>query len=225
MNGKTKVCKECHKRLPATTDFFRVKGTVNGVAHIRATCKMCESKKRHSDDRWKRKAQTTRAYHRLRALREYKITPERFPSWDGHYETFANTYGWFILKIAREMEAIYEGPCRKCGRLYKDMGHGRDDLTIDIIDPTSEPFYADNTRFVCGSCNSRKGSKTREEDRQVARAYQTWLETGRAYHQFSFLSIPGSPGQLPDVPVEGKAIPAEEKPVIYKAGEQPKLFY
>ncbi len=223
MNGKMKVCKRCHKRLPTTTDFFRVKRTVDGVAHIRATCKMCESTRRHTEDRWKRKAQTTIAYHRLRALAEYKIAPERFPSWDGHYETFANIYGWFIEKIAREMEAVYEGPCRKCGCLYKDMGHGRDDLTIDIIDPPSEPFYDDNTRLVCGSCNSRKGPKTREEDRRAARAYQTWLETRRAYHQLSFSLIPGAPGGLPHAPVEGKVTPVQEK-AIHEAGEQLRLF-
>ncbi|GAI24755.1 unnamed protein product, partial [marine sediment metagenome] len=42
-------------------------------------------------------------------MAEYKIAPERFPSWDGSYETFARTYEWFIEKIAREMEAVYEG--------------------------------------------------------------------------------------------------------------------
>lgn len=216
-----KVCKGCHKRLPATADFFRVER--GGRARLRATCKMCESTKRHTEDRWRLKAKSTRAYHRLRALSEYKIAPSRFQSWDGHYETFAKTYGWFIEKIAREMEAVYEGPCRKCGRLYKTMGHGRDDLTIDVIDRTSEPFYDDNTRLVCASCNSGKGSKTREEDRRVTRAYQIWLETGRAYHQLSFSLIPGAPGGLPDAPVAGKATHAQEK-AIDEAGEQLKLF-
>lgn len=222
MSEKTKVCNECHKRLPATTDFFR--SHPGGRAHLGAICKMCESARRHGEDRWKRKAQATRLYHRLRALEEYKIAPERFSSWDGSYETYDKTYGWDdIEKIAREMEAVYEGPCRKCGRLYRTMGHGRDDLTIDIIDRASEPFYDDNTRLVCGSCNSRKGSRSRDEERQVSRAYQRWLETGRDFHQLSFLLIPGSPGAPPPAQ-EGKAVPAEEKPAIYEADEQLKLF-
>ncbi len=220
MSEKTKVCKGCHKRLLATTDFFRSER--GGRLHT--TCKMCESNRRHAEDRWKRKAQATRAYHRLRALEKYQITPERFPSWDGNHETFAEIYGWDTEKIAREMEAVYGGPCRKCGRLYKTMGHGRDDLTIDIIDLTLEPFYEDNTRFVCGSCNSRKGSKTREEERRVTRAYRTWLGTGCDHHQLSFSLIPGSPGDLPDAPVQGEAVPAKEKPTPDKAGAQLQLF-
>lgn len=223
MGEKTKVCKQCHKRLPATTLFFRAKKTIHGIPELRGSCKMCESNRRHSEDRWKRKAQRTIGYHRQRALEEYKIAPDRFPSWDGKPHTFARTYGWDTNKIAREMEAVYEGPCRKCGLPYKPMGHGRDDLTVDIIDPTSEPFYDDNTRLVCGSCNSHKGSKTPEEERQVSRAYQRWLETGRDFHQLSFLLIPGSPGALPPAQ-EGKAVPAEEKPAIYEADEQLKLF-
>lgn len=221
MIEKTKVCTKCHKRLPATTDFFRVKSTVDGRLH--ATCKMCESKTRHSEDRWKRKAQTTIAYHRQRALQQYQIAPERFPSWDGGYETFAKIYGWDADKIAREMEAVYEGPCRICGGLYKDMGHGRDDLTVDIIEPASEPFYNDNTRLVCGSCNSRKGPKTRDEERRANKAYQTWLETGRAYHQLSFSLIPGSPGDLPDPQVECN-VASKKKPEIYAARKQLILF-
>lgn len=222
MSQKTKVCKRCHKRLPVTTDFFCVDR--RGTASLRATCKMCESNMRHAEDRWKLKAQDTRAYHRLMALEQYKISPESFSSWDGHYETFDKTYGWDAEKIAREMEAVYEGPCRICGKPYKTMGHGRHDLTVDLLDPTSEPFYEDNTRFVCGSCNSRKGAKTREQDRQAKAAYQRWLDTGREHHQLSFLLIPGSPGNLPDVPVQGAAVPAKEKSAPDKAGAQMQLF-
>jgi len=220
MTEEYKVCKECKKRLEANTDYFRSER--GGRLH--AICKMCESKKRHSEDRWKHKAQTTIAYHRLRALEEYQITPEKFPSWDGRYKTFAKIYGWDAAKIAGEMEALYEGPCRICGRIYKDMGHGRHDLTVDIIEPASEPFYNDNTRLVCGSCNSRKGSKSRDEERRASKAYQTWLETSCTYHQLSFSLIPRSLGVLPNPPVESKAIPAQKKSLVYRAGEHPKLF-
>lgn len=224
MNEKKKICKQCHKPLHATTQFFNIRRVVGGKVYLHAVCKMCESKKRHSQDIWKRKAQRTIAYHRLRALEQYQIAPERFPSWDGRYETFATTYEWFIEKIAREMEAAFGGVCKICGEPYKSMGHGRGDMTVDIMNHTLEPFYADNTRIVCLTCNSGKGAKTLDEERQRKKAYKIWSEISPESYQLPFSLLVELPTGLPDEPVEAKIAPPKEKLAIYEASEQLKLF-
>ena len=232
MNEKKKRCKNCYRLLDANTKYFRVRRVVGERVYLNATCKMCESNRRHSQDIWKRKAQRTIVYHRLRALEEYQTSPEKFPSWDGRYERWAATYGWDDYdKIAREMEATFDGVCKICGKPYKGdpskgiepMGHGRADMTVDIIDRTLEPFYADNTRLACLTCNSSKGLKTPDEERQRKKDYQIWSETSPDIYQLSFSLIVELPTVLSDEPMKGKAVAAEGKPAIYEAGEQLKF--
>lgn len=230
MSEKKKVCKGCHRPLDADTRFFRIAVRADGTTYLRGVCKMCESKRRHSQDIWKRKAQRTIAYHRLRSLEEYQTAPEKFPNWDGRYETWAPTYGWFMEKLARQMEAAFEGVCTICGAPYKGdpskgikpMGHGRADMTLDMINRASEPFYADNTRYVCLTCNSRKGANTLDEERQRKKAYQIWQETSP--DQLSFSLLIELPAVLPDQPVKAKTIRPKGKPVIHEAGEQLRLL-
>ena len=215
---KTQICKRCRKRLPATTAFFRKDKTVDGIVYLHKVCRMCESAGRHGEDRWIRKARSTIYLHRDAYAREYEKDPERFPHWDGDPLTFAKAYGWDCRLIAGEMGAAFNGPCKACGIAYKTMGHGPRDLTVDIIDPTGEPFYTYNARLVCSSCNSHKGKKTPDEENRLSRAYVRWAATAEEYFQHSF---------WPATEPLAKALepkPAKPKPAIYKAGEQPKLF-
>jgi hypothetical protein len=36
------------------------------------------------------------------------------------------------------------------------MSHGLSDITLDICDPTIEPYYMTNTKWVCQTCNREK---------------------------------------------------------------------
>ncbi len=179
---------------------------------------MCESARRHTEDRWLRKARSTIYLHRDTYAREYENTPERFPHWDGNPLTFAQAYVWVDTVIAGEMEAAFNGPCKGCGFPYKTMGHGLADLTVDIIDPASEPFYIYNTRLVCRTCNSGKGKKRPTEETQLKRAYARWAATPEEHFQPSFWSA------TEPVPKAPEPKPAKKKPAIYEAGEQLVLF-
>lgn len=215
---KTQLCRRCRKRLPATTDFFRKHRTVNGTVQLHKVCRMCESARRHGEDRWIRKARSTIYLHRDTYAWEYEKAPDRFPHWDGKPLTFAEAYGWNTTLIAGEMEAAFNGPCKGCGYPYKAMGHGPRDLTVDIIDPTREPFYAYNARLVCESCNSHKGKKTPDEETRLSRAYVRWAAMAEDHFQPLLWPTTEPPAKAPE------PRPAEQKPAIYEAREQLKLF-
>lgn len=215
---KTRVCKRCRKRLPATTDFYRKDKTLSGIAYLHAVCRMCEAARRHREDPWIGKAWRTIRLHREAYAKEYEKASERFSHWDGNPLTFAEAYGWHARLIANEMKAAFNGPCKGCGIDYKTMGHGPRDLTVDIIDPTREPFYAYNTRLLCESCNSHKGKKTPDEETRLKRAYVRWAAMSEDNFQPSF---------WPTSEPAAKAIetkPAEQKPATEEVGQQIKLF-
>jgi len=181
--GPAKLCRRCHKRLPATTDYFAKHRTSAGVTRLEATCRMCKAEIRHRENPWRVKAWRTIELHTHACMNEYRRSPQAFPSWDGNYVTFAKIYGWAPGLIAGEMKAAYEGPCRSCGVCFREMGHGRGDLTVDIIDPNQEPFYQYNTRLVCRSCNSRKGARRPDDEARLKLAYERWQATKHEHRQ------------------------------------------
>jgi hypothetical protein len=42
------------------------------------------------------------------------------------------------------------------------MGHGLDDITLDIVDREREPYYRTNVKWCCGTCNSEKATMAPE---------------------------------------------------------------
>jgi hypothetical protein len=72
-------------------------------------------------------------------------------------EEMRNKFGWNPCDIAHQMEHAYGNGCLVCHRLYASMGHGLGDLTIDIVDPSREPYWCSgNVRLICNTCNQEK---------------------------------------------------------------------
>lgn len=71
---------------------------------------------------------------------------------------FADRYGWAVPRMAHDDEHAYGNGCHYCGTKFLTMGHGLADITLDVVDPREEPYYATNTRWVCGTCNRQKSS-------------------------------------------------------------------
>jgi hypothetical protein len=86
-------------------------------------------------------------------------------------------FGWEPDRMARDAEESYAGKCDfvdTCGRPYTGMGHGTQDIQLDVIDPTAEPFYGMNTRWICGTCNRRKGATPPHLWRPISIQYRRW---------------------------------------------------
>ena len=179
---------------------------------------MCEAESRHRGDPWIVKAWSTIRTHRQLYAREYQNGRNDLPNWNGNPLTFAEAYGWDARLIADEMKAAFEGPCRSCGCSFKSMGHGPADLTVDIINHTLEPFYDYNTRFLCGSCNSRKGRRPPDEHTRLKRAYTRWAAMSEDHFQPSFWPTIEPVAK----PIETRL--AEQKLAIEETGEQLRLF-
>lgn len=70
---------------------------------------------------------------------------------------FTERFGWSLDRIIHDLEHTYENWCSGCSGVFKEMGHGLSDITLDICDPRSPPYYATNTRWICQTCNRAKG--------------------------------------------------------------------
>jgi DNA-directed RNA polymerase subunit RPC12/RpoP len=58
--------------------------------------------------------------------------------------------------MIHDAQHSYDNSCTYCGHMFKDMGHGLADITLDIVDPSQPPYYAVNVRWVCATCNREK---------------------------------------------------------------------
>jgi hypothetical protein len=71
-------------------------------------------------------------------------------------------YQWNSKHIAHYLEHAYKNGCHYCHKLYRDMGHGFTDITIDIIDPRIEPYFHTNVTHCCSTCNRQKSQLSPE---------------------------------------------------------------
>lgn len=63
--------------------------------------------------------------------------------------------GWH--RLAQDMRSAFEQSCPECNHPYRNL----DDLTIDISDPTRDPFYPENATLMCRTCNTSKAKTPR----------------------------------------------------------------
>jgi hypothetical protein len=68
----------------------------------------------------------------------------------------AQEFGWNPGRMIHDAKHAYENGCCYCGQRFKEMGHGLNDLTLDIVNPTDPPFYYTNVRWACMTCNREK---------------------------------------------------------------------
>jgi hypothetical protein len=105
-------------------------------------CENTESDRHKIENRWRTKVTTCR---RREAGKLGFTTSE-----------LETRFRWDLVRMAYDAEHTYENTCPYCWRPFTAMGHGPADVTLDIVDPLSEPHYGINTRWCCGTCNSEK---------------------------------------------------------------------
>jgi hypothetical protein len=59
--------------------------------------------------------------------------------------------------MAHEAEHTYGNGCPNCSKPFAIMGHGLADITLDMNDPKAPPYYGTNTKWICQTCNRKKG--------------------------------------------------------------------
>lgn len=65
-------------------------------------------------------------------------------------------YGWTVEKLRQDALDHYERKgCGYCDKAFL-KGATMNDLTLDIVDPTAEPFYTFNVKWICNACNRMK---------------------------------------------------------------------
>lgn len=64
--------------------------------------------------------------------------------------------------MIHDLNHTYDNWCMGCDGVFKEMGHGLSDITLDIIDPRLPPYYQ-NTRWICSTCNRAKGRTPPEQ--------------------------------------------------------------
>jgi hypothetical protein len=139
--------------------FRRKYRTVYSRSRRHSVCTWCEQERgdeKKRQDRFRDKARWTLATHTKRYNRRFdtKLTQGEF----------AREFGWTIEIMARDAERAYEHECLYCKVSFADMdANGLDNLTLDINDPRELPYYGSNTRWICRTCNLRKGDKTPTE--------------------------------------------------------------
>jgi len=158
-------CNRCGTTYPARIVVRAFRTLPDG--YIYPTCRPCEQTLKDqvkSADRWLDKAKNAIDSHAVRL--------------SIHRADLVRIYGWNKSCMAVDAQHAYGGACPYCYASFEAMGHGMQDLTLDIVDPQRPPYYRTNTRWVCQTCNRKKGRLTPadfEADREI---YERW-ELGR----------------------------------------------
>ena len=87
-------------------------------------------------------------------------------------------HGWNVSYMAVEAQQTYAGACPYCHATFEGMGHGLQDITLDIVDPAQPPYYRTNARWVCQTCNRKKGRLSPAEFEADREVFEFW-EVGR----------------------------------------------
>ena len=201
LEEERKRCSNCGVEHPLS--FFRKtrRKTRHGyVTEYRSVCKECESKERiakRDGNPFRPKARSTLLYH---AKRE-GMAPKQFS------HKFGITLDYLEM-LFRDAWILHEvgSKCHSCSHPFK---HDLSDFQLDKIFPDLPPTRS-NVRVICKTCNVAKGKKGAIEFDLESIEYDRNKEAVKKGVQFG-------------LPVESKAS-GKQKPAIYRAGEQVKLF-
>lgn len=164
-----KKCKRCGATYPAELVLrafeARRKAKVGGsiLPPLRSICRPCRQGHRDSrkaQDPFLSKAQWTIRKHAKR----FEI----------EHSKFVEVYGWRAEFLAHDAKHAFENGCPDCRRPFSTMRHGIADLTLDITNPAEAPFYGKNTRWICGTCNMKKGKLGATEWGRDAAMWSLW---------------------------------------------------
>ena len=174
---RTKHCIQCGGEWDLEIAFRRDASKLRRSAGIlaeqyRARCIGCELTDRNDptpDERARRKAKNTITHH----AEKYEMKPI----------DFAKRYGWNVERMVYDVLHGLENTCCYCWDRYERMGHGLDDITLDVVDRDREPYYSTNVKWCCRTCNSEKATMTPEQWARRCdfwRQYMPWRERIKA---------------------------------------------
>lgn len=150
---RRKKCKRCGYEGDEEAFFRQNRTKVFGQVYLpkRAVCIGCELTARNDPSpkaRALRKAQNSICNH----AEKWGMTPA----------AFSVRFGWEPDRMVHDLLHVAENTCVYCWSPYGDMGHGLDDITIDIIDPEKDPYYHTNAQWCCRTCNAQKSTLSPE---------------------------------------------------------------
>jgi hypothetical protein len=162
-----KPCSRCGYDADISA-FYRVNQKASILALRKTVCIGCELSARNDptpEARALRKARNSIQHH-----------AEKFSM---RAPDFAKQFGWDPERMAHDFLHANENTCVYCWFPYADMGHGLDDLTIDILDRNKEPRYRTNVRICCRTCNMEKATLPTEIwDRRLIEwaSWRAWMK-------------------------------------------------
>lgn len=152
----TRTCSKCKFTYwgeDAVRIAFRQRpGTSLSWYRLHTMCNLCRQDKRTSEkraDRWIPKARRTRKAHAKKL--GYTV------------EEMETRFGWILPVMAHNAEYAYANGCPECHESFLGMGHGTRDIELDIQRRGDLPYYGDNTKWMCATCNRSKGALSLED--------------------------------------------------------------
>lgn len=146
---RRKKCKRCGYEADEEAFFRQNRKKLFGQVYVteRATCIGCELTARNDptpEARALRKVRNSIAHH----AEKWGMTPK----------AFSVRFGWEPERMVYDVLHTAENTCVYCWFMYQEMGHGLDDISLDIIDPSKDPYYYTNVQWCCRTCNTEKSS-------------------------------------------------------------------
>jgi hypothetical protein len=89
-------------------------------------------------------------------------------------ETLEQEYGWRFDRMLHEAQHAYANGCAYCGKPFRDMGHGLNDLSLDIRDRDEAPYYVTNVEWACQTCNRSKSTMSAAEWAAKLASWEKW---------------------------------------------------
>ncbi len=170
-----KRCKDCGGTY--NEEFFNLRH--KGGRTRQAVCNICHQTRRDiikEVDRWLEKARRALSHH----VKSLKRTSDEL----------INIFGWDVKKMARDAKHAFLNTCDYCGTKYADMVHGMAEITLDIVNIKSAPFYNINTKWVCNSCNGRKQKMSTGEWGRYLQYVTAWKAQQRKLEKNPLLALP-----------------------------------
>lgn len=134
----------------------------------RPVCIPCEQRARDNQKQANRpaaKARGTLRNHAAKFVKAGIITDA---------SELASRFGWSVAQMAHDIEHAYRNGCPYCHQPFASMGHGLADVTLDIHDTASPPFYRTNCRWVCATCNKEKQRTPPHLFAAKLQGWETW---------------------------------------------------
>ena len=166
-----RTCKECGETYDADVFFGRNHARKRrGEICIsrQAVCKLCRQTardKKKYEDPWYLKAKNAYRSHGRKLTRQGKIA---------HSSELRTKYGWSVARIEHDMRHHWENGCQYCQKPFQGMPNGMGELTVDIHNPKEAPYYPDNIKYICWTCNAAKGLMTPSQFARYRRMSARW---------------------------------------------------